>query len=478
MDGIMAIFSVLATPLGIAMKWLYTLLQNYGWTIIVFTILARVLMFPLSIKQQKSTARMSAYQPMIQEIQKKWANDKNKQNQEVQKFYEENNIKMTAGCAPMLVNMLVIFGMIAVIQAPLNYILQVPETAIDQGVAIVKHFDPESNIDSGSSSYTRQSILIGEIKENPQRFIEGVTATDADGKEFHAAIEAAQVEKVKEFNFEFLGLNLANAPRLNFDRYLIMPILSVLTMFASQFIVMKTSPTSGQQGGQMMIMTLLMGVMFGFYAFRVPVGFSLYYTVSNVMMLFQQLVLRKIYDPLKIREEIEVEMEARRAAKKAKKKVVVRDDEGDVVSLDVSEAELNKLRLARAREMDAKRYAEDVAEEQAAKEKANKARQMDEARYGAAGAPGKQELGHKKPDAYDNSFDETLEIIEEYEAEKAEDAAEINSVENDEKSTEKENEYKPGRRKRARQSKEETSFVEQERQNEKKDEISKEMEEK
>lgn len=369
MDGKMEIFSLLATPLGIAMKWLYIWLQNYGWTIILFTVLAKILMFPLSIKQQKSTAKTSAYQPMIQEIQKKWANDKAKQNQELQKFYEENNIKLAAGCAPAILNMFVVLGMIAVIQAPLKYILQMPEATINDGAAIIKHYNPESNIDEASASYTRQSILIGEIKENPQRFIDGVSLKDAEGKDYEAKIDTAQIKNVTEFNFEFLGLNLANAPKLRMDRYLILPIISVLTMLLSQLIAMKTNPAAAQQGNQMMMITLVTGVMFGFYAFRVPVGFSLYYTMSNIMQIFQQMALRKMYDPQKIKEEIAAEIEARRAEKKAKKKVTVQSEDGKAVNLDVSEAELNKMRLAKARELDEKKYlAEEETENSTKKE--------------------------------------------------------------------------------------------------------------
>ena len=71
------------------MEWIYRFIPNYGWTMILFTLLARLLMFPLSIKQQKSTARMSAFQPMMQEIQKKYANDKQRQNEEMMKLQQD-----------------------------------------------------------------------------------------------------------------------------------------------------------------------------------------------------------------------------------------------------------------------------------------------------------------------------------------------------------------------------------------------------
>ena len=111
MDKGMNFFYILSGPLGYVMEWIYKLLPSYGWDIIIFTLLTKILMFPLSVKQQKSTARMSAYQPMMQEIQKKWANDKNRQQEELMKFQQETGMSMTAGCLPMAVNFLVLFGL-------------------------------------------------------------------------------------------------------------------------------------------------------------------------------------------------------------------------------------------------------------------------------------------------------------------------------------------------------------------------------
>ena len=69
----MGFLGILGLPLGYVLQWIYELVGNYGWAIILFTVAVRLAFFPLQIKQQKSTARMAAYQPMIAEIQKKYA---------------------------------------------------------------------------------------------------------------------------------------------------------------------------------------------------------------------------------------------------------------------------------------------------------------------------------------------------------------------------------------------------------------------
>lgn len=432
----MQILGFLATPLAFVMRLLYGFLQNYGWTIIVTTIILRLLMFPLTMMQQKNQARMSAFQPMIQEIQKKWANDKNRQNQEVMKFQEEHNIKMTAGCLPMVVNMVVLFSLIVVIQAPLNYMLKVPAEEIGYGVQIVEYYNPESKI--SENAYTKESILIGEITENPEIFIKGFE-DDATGEV--VAMDPDVVKEIENFNFEFLGLNLAITPTFAFNVYLILPILSVLTMFASQFIIMKTSGQN-QMGGQMWIMTIVMGLFFGWYAFTVPVGFSLYYTASNVVMTLQQLLVRRIYNPEDIKQQIMDEIEEKRKAKKAKKQVTVKDESGKTVTKEMSDSEIAKVRLAKARALDEERYGGEASEED--EQKAEKARKVDEEKYAAGAEDEKPEK--EEPLAEDGA--------EEVDAETEEDAEpEEETASDTETAATIKTEAKPGRRKRAKQNK-------------------------
>lgn len=427
------IFGFLATPLGFAMRLLYDLILNYGWTIIIFTILVRVIMFPLSIAQQKSTARMSAYQPMIQEIQKKWSNDKNRQNAEMQKFYEENNLKMTAGCLPTLVNMLVLFGIIAVIQAPLNYMVGMTPAQIETGYAIVKQYNPETEI--GKKLQTSQALLIGEIRDNPELFRDKeITFTNSQGEKVTNTMDSEIVDKVVNFRFEFMGLNLAAVPTMNMNQYLILPILSILTMFASQFIIMKFSGTAAMQGkNTMLIMTLMMGAMFGFYAFTVPTGFSLYYTISNIVMTLQQLIVKRIYDPEKIKKQVQEEIEQRKKEKKAKKEIVIKDEKGVEIKKEVSEAEMSRIRLEMAKKLDEEKYGDLQKEIEE-----NKAKLNGEKIEESPKAPAEEDVKVEEENIEEDLVEDIVEIKEN------------NDIEKEEKA------YKPGRRKRAKQSKENT----------------------
>ena len=116
----------LAMILGPLMRMLYQMIPNFAVTMIVFTVIIKLLMLPLMIKQQKSMAKMSVFTPMINEIQQKYKNNQEKMQEEMVKLQQEYGYSPTAGCLPMLVNMLVLFGMVEVVYRPVQYILGIP----------------------------------------------------------------------------------------------------------------------------------------------------------------------------------------------------------------------------------------------------------------------------------------------------------------------------------------------------------------
>ena len=350
------IFGYLGIPLGYVMEFIYkNIISDYGLSLVLFTLVLRVLMFPLRIKQQKSTARMAAYQPMIQDIQKKYAKDQKRQQEEMMKMQQEYGYSPTAGCLPMVLNMVVLFGIIEVVYRPLTYILHISPDLLTAAATA-------GNIASG---YRQHSGII--------------TAVLAGNSGVIGALGASAVEMIKGFHVFWGNLNLVAMPTLSLAGWetLIFPVLSVLTMIGSQLVIQKTS---GQQlQGSMKYTPWIMSAMFIFVGFTVPVGFSLYYTVSNLLMIVESLLARKIYDPEKMKQQIAEEIEEKRKAKKAKKQVVVKTEAGEEVKKDVTESELASLRLQRARELDAALYADErtaplTEEERAAKEEEAKSR--------------------------------------------------------------------------------------------------------
>ena len=106
-------------PLGWIIKLIFDLVSNYGWAIIIFTIIVKLILLPLNIKSQKAMKKQQKIQPIIVELQKKYANDQQKLQQEMMKIYKENNISMFGGCLPLLIQFPILIGLYRVILSPI-----------------------------------------------------------------------------------------------------------------------------------------------------------------------------------------------------------------------------------------------------------------------------------------------------------------------------------------------------------------------
>ena len=328
----MGFLGFLGTPLGYVLQWMYDLFGSYGWALIVFTVAVRLLSFPLQIGQQKNTARMAAYKPMIDEIQKKYAKDREKQNEELMRLQQEYGYNPTAGCLPMFVNF-IMFGVIEAVYYPLQHILHIGKDVLTQIAGILDM----------TYTYTTNTAIIQMVQK-------GTLPSEAA-----ALLTPEQLENIKNFNVMFMGMDLTVKPELAFNILLLFPVLSVVTMALSNVIMMKSSGQELQ--GSMKWMPWMMSLMFVWIAFTVPVAFSLYYTVSNVLMLLTSIITRKMYDPEKMKAQVAAEIEEKKKARKAKKQVRVVDEKtGEEQVKEVTEAEMNRLRIERARAIDAELY--------------------------------------------------------------------------------------------------------------------------
>lgn len=323
----------LAMILGPLMRMLYQMIPNFAVTMIVFTVIIKLLMLPLMIKQQKSMAKMSVFTPMINEIQQKYKNNQEKMQEEMVKLQQEYGYSPTAGCLPMLVNMLVLFGMVEVVYRPVQYILGIPKDAISAactalGIAV-----------NGAASQTG--------------LIEAIHAGLANGVD--TGLTTEQLSSIANFNTSFLGMDMCTITGFSFSLIMIFPIIAAVTMCISQVLSTKMSGQQAQMQGSMKVMMLVMNLMFVTFCFNAPVGFSLYYGVSNVVQIFQSYVTYKIYSPEKFKAQYEAELAAKRAEKKKKRTVTV-EQNGKQVEKEVTLGEANKLRLEMARQREAELY--------------------------------------------------------------------------------------------------------------------------
>ena len=278
---------------------------------------------------------------MIAEIQTKYKDKPEKQQAELMKLQQDFGYKPTAGCLPMLLNFLVMFGVIGVVYNPLERIFHISAAALaSAGEAL-------TTLGIAFNPITRDTNIIAQVVAGNSGVL--------------GCFTAQQIATITEFQpaHELLWHRPDPASRswgLSLD--IVLPLLSVITMFLSTHISMKAS---GQQmQGSMKLTMYMMPLMYLFFCFTYPLAFSLYYVISNIVMTAQTQVMRKFYDPEKMRKEVEAEIAAKRKQEKRGVKnttITVTDPKtGKSVEKNLSASEMNKRRLEYARQLDAERY--------------------------------------------------------------------------------------------------------------------------
>lgn len=331
---------ILGYPLGLAMRFLYNILHSYGWALILFTVLIKVAMIPLGLKQQKMSAKMAAFQPEMKEIQTKYAKNQTKMAEEMQKLYARENYSPTSGCLPSILQFLIMFGLIDVIYNPMRHILGVSKEVIASATEIL------TGLGHAFSTYSPQSSIVASVQQSPQAY---------------ASLGADFIANVQSFDLNFFGINLGATPTLALNALILIPILSGVTSFLMSMVSMKMNPMSagGAAGSSMKVMMYTMPLMSLWIAFKVPVGVGIYWIIANIISIVQTTILNKFYNPKEMAEKARIELEERREKERAErieaKKLVKQGDEGAKEKAK-SQKEINRQKLAEARKRDAEKY--------------------------------------------------------------------------------------------------------------------------
>lgn len=228
--------------------------QNYGLALILFTVVVKILLLPLGIKQQRSMAVMQKLQPQMQELQRKYKNDKEKLNTETMELYKKNNANPMGGCLPMIFQLVILLVMIRVVYQPATYIMGV----------------------------------------------------EGAGKDLSAQIQAAVQAGM---NFNFLGIDLSQIPKFSLSPsgqqliLWILPILATVATYLSGKISQTltgnpNAPANNAQPDQAQAMSKSMTTIFPvitlFFTFTMPLSASLYWFISSITQVIQQYALTKI----------------------------------------------------------------------------------------------------------------------------------------------------------------------------------------
>ena len=290
---------LITRPLGFIIETIYNLVQNYGLAIILFTVVVKLILLPLNIKSQKAMRKQQKIQPIITKLQEKYKNDQEKLQREMMKVYKENNVSMMGGCLPMLIQMPILIGLYQVIQRPINFLAGVTEWSADK-LEIVSALR-----DKISASYPE---LVGNLGGMD---VENLVKTGQIQISKWCTVLGEQLDW--SFNFNFLGLDISNAPSAALSKLMVgdfsnmsiillilIPAFAVLTTWLSTKITQmqsgKPAATNEQSSQMMSSMNIMMPLMTGFFTFTLPSGMGLYWIISNVVQMVQQLALNYYFD--------------------------------------------------------------------------------------------------------------------------------------------------------------------------------------
>ena len=330
---------IVTVPFGWLLGFLYEATSNYGVAMILFAIIVQLVLMPINAKSKKSMMKMSRLQPRIQEIQKKYEHDQQKQNEAIQQLQKEEGATMGfGGCLWAFVPLLILFPLFTVIREPITYILSENADVTAQIIAIIKEQAPTL---FSNNAYYDQVVAAGEIANY--------------ATEIAAAIPGISAETLAGINFDFFGINLGAIPEFNIfganwawdwahiGAFLI-PVISTGSQFLQMWISQKTNDSvitnekgiqdkemaeksqTAQQTKSMMMMMPLMTLWIGF---TVSAGLSVYWFIGGLVRMISDPIMtkhyRKVYDAedaIRLQrameqEAIEAEKERIRAERRA-----------------------------------------------------------------------------------------------------------------------------------------------------------------
>lgn len=293
-------FEFFANLFGYLLSFLYNLVNNYGVAIILFTVIIKLVLLPLSIKQQRTMRKTAKVQEKMKVIQFKYKNDPEKMNQEIMDLYKNEKMSPFSGCLTAIIQMLLLLSIFYLVRSPITYMEKVSAEDVNKYVAQLQEEGKEV------SNVYPQIDLIREynwLKEkNP---------------------EDNNIDKLN-IQMNFLGLDLSKIPQQNITDYTvyIIPILYIISSFISIRLTTamqqnenkkkEEKVVDGETGKELVkkeenevdaimqtnkMMSWMMPIMSISIAFVAPLGLALYWLVNNVLMIGERVILNKVIKP-------------------------------------------------------------------------------------------------------------------------------------------------------------------------------------
>lgn len=295
--------NLITAPFSALLMLFYNLFGSYGWAILAFGVVLKLITLPFQMKSTKSMMQNSMLQPRMKELEKKYANDKQKYQEELAKLYQEAKINPMSGCLWSLLPLPILIALYAVVRRPLSNLMGLAATEVTALTTLL----------SDMGLYT--------IPAKADAYVE-MTLANVLHENFSAVVSSGAVasfaDKLKDIDFSFLGLNLTMRPKVFFWNYadtigmaaaiglFLIPFISALLSWLQSKVSQTTQPTASTGNASMdaqaqaqaqtsKSMMLWMPLMSVYICFIMPAAMGIYWIEQSVLGIVQQLALNKLY---------------------------------------------------------------------------------------------------------------------------------------------------------------------------------------
>ena len=343
-----SISDLIRVPFGYLLDWLYTFTNNYGLALILFSLIVKLVLLPMSVKSKKSMLKMSRLSPQVKALEAKYGDDKQKYQLAVQQMYKEEGVSMGGGCLWSFIPLIILLPLYYVIREPITYMMHNSRSISEAIVAFIQ----ASGENLGKNSYYAQLAAAGHIGDYMEELKSLAVTANAN---------------LQAMNFQFLGIDLAGIPSFRFWEcegwgeigLFLIPVVSAGLQAASMWISQKmnnqvatnadgeqdtdAAKAANQTNATMMLMMPLMSLWIGF---SMPAAISIYWIAQAVFGAVQDYFLTKHYRKVYEEEDaVRQELAAKRRAEEAEKerqRALRREQNPDGITDNVSKKKIRQ----------------------------------------------------------------------------------------------------------------------------------------
>ena len=292
--------SFFANIFGYVLQLLYNVVGNYGWAIILFSVLVKAIMIPISIKQQRTMKKNQKIQEEVKQIQFKYKNEPEKMNQEMMALYKREGMSPFSGCLSSIIQIVLLFSVFLLVRQPLTYMVKMDADVISKMENVITEQE-----EGNKNAYAEIAVI---------QYVNNLDNKTSVSKD--ESFDMKEYAEQANLNMDFFGIDLSQVPKNNWKDFkvLIIPILYIISSFVSIRLSMNTNNkqnkekkliTDGKEQEEEKYnpmddanktMVWMMPIMSVSIAAIAPLGLALYWLMNNVLMIVERLVYNKIFE--------------------------------------------------------------------------------------------------------------------------------------------------------------------------------------